>query len=34
MHLVDQLPPDSIFMTLGVGADETRDLLVLKVSQG
>lgn len=23
MHLVDQLPPDSMFMTLGVGADET-----------
>lgn len=23
MHLVDQLPPDSKFMTLGVGADET-----------
>jgi 3-keto-5-aminohexanoate cleavage enzyme len=23
LHLVDQLPPDSIFMTLGVGADET-----------
>ncbi|MFH1926102.1 MAG: 3-keto-5-aminohexanoate cleavage protein [Chloroflexota bacterium] len=23
MHLVDQLPPDSMFMTLAVGADET-----------
>ena len=23
MHLVDQLPPDSMFMTLGVGADQT-----------
>ena len=23
MHLVDQLPPDSMFMTLGIGADET-----------
>ena len=23
MHLVDLLPPDSMFLTLGVGADET-----------